>query len=177
MGMPPMEAVNSLYIVNGKITIYGMAMTKRLRENGWQISYDEKESEVTATIKKDDEEYSYTATKQEVASLSKLAYKNSPKDKMKWHCIGRLIRFYVPEVTGGTVSYLKEEIEDMPAFEMPQVKIEMATPVMLERLKKKEPDFDKLKEVCGLEVEKWEDITQDCAITCLTTLLHNNNKK
>lgn len=170
MNMPPMEAVNSLYIVNGKITIYGMAMTKRLRESGWRISYDEsKDNEVTATIKKEDEEYSYTATAKELQNSR--AYKLAPKDKLKWHAISRLIRFYVPEITGGTVSYIKEEIEDLPAFEMPQVKKELATPIMIERLQKKEPDLEKIKERCSLEIEKWEDITQEQAINCLTNLM------
>jgi len=170
MNMGPMEAVNSLYIVNGKITIYGMAMTKRLREAGWKITYDEsKPNETTATIIKGDEQYSYTATAKDL--INSRAYKLAPKDKLKWHAISRLIRFYVPEITGGTISYIKEEIEDLPGFEMPQVKKEMATPIMIERLKKKEPDFDKLKESCGLVVEKWEDISQEQAITCLTQLM------
>jgi hypothetical protein len=173
MNMPPMEAVNSLYIVNGKITIYGSAMTKKLREAGWTINYDEKENEVTATIKKGDEEYSYTATAKELANSR--AFKLAPRDKLKWHSISRLIRFYVPEVTNGIIKYIREEMDDYD-FEMPSVKKELASPVMIERLKKKEADFAKLKEACQLEVDSFEELTQDEAVRCLTALAFNNKQ-
>ena len=115
MGMAPMEAMNSLYIVNGKLTIYGMAMSKRLRLKGWRIAYDEsKPGETTVTISKSDEMYSYTATLEELKKLRSKAADFAAKDKLKWHALSRLIRFYVPEVLEAGVAYLKEEIEDMP---------------------------------------------------------------
>lgn len=172
MGLPPIAAVNSLYIVNGKITIYGMAMTKRLREAGWKISYDDsKQGELTATIEKDDEKYSYTATAAELQSMKSRAYSLAPKDKLKWHAISRLVRFYVPEITGGTISYIKEEVEDLPEFQMPEVKKEMASEVMIERLKKKSEDnLDRINSECGLTASDWDQISQEDAIRCLTTL-------
>lgn len=120
MGMAPIEAMNSLYIVNGKITIYGMAMTKRLREHGWTIQYEEKPNEATATITKGSEKYSYTATMDELKKIKSKAAEFAGKDKLKWHALSRLIRFNVPEVLGAGVAYLQEEIAD---FDGPTVSV------------------------------------------------------
>ena len=117
MGIPPVEAMNSLYIVNGKITIWGMAMSKRLRQKGWKIAYDDsKVDSCTVTVSKGDETHTYTATLAELKSLRSKAAEFAPKDKMKWHALSRLIRFYVPEVMDAGVAYLKEEAEDIQDF-------------------------------------------------------------
>jgi hypothetical protein len=112
MNIPPVEAMNSLYIVNGKITIYGMAMTKRLRQKGWTISYREDERSCTVTIKKGDEVHSHTATADELLKMNSKAFKFAPKEKLRWHAISRLIRFEVPEVLDAGVAYIKEAYED-----------------------------------------------------------------
>jgi hypothetical protein len=112
MGMPPMEAMNSLYIVNGKITIWGSAMVKRLRESGWKIEYKEDEGSCTAIITKDGEKYEYTATKDEILKLNSRAFKFAPKEKLRYHAVSRLIRFNVPEILGCNM-YAKEEAEDI----------------------------------------------------------------
>jgi len=111
MGMAPMEAMKSLYIVNGNITIWGSAMTKRLREAGWIITYSEEPGKCTARINKGVEKYEFTATKEQMLNLKSRAYGFAPEDKLRWHAISRLVRFYVPEVLGA-VSYTKEEAED-----------------------------------------------------------------
>lgn len=118
MGMAPMESVNSLYIINGKVTIWGQATTKKLREHGWSIKYDDKNDDTgkpfscTATIMKGEEVYSYTASMPEFEHLKSQAIKFAPKDKLRWHALGRLIRFNVPEILNST--YIKEEAEDFP---------------------------------------------------------------
>lgn len=114
MGMPPMESINSLAVINGKMTLYGMAVSKMLRKAGWKIEFkDESDTAVTAVITKDDETYEYTSTAQELAKLKSRAASFAMKDKLKWHALGRLLRFNVPEVTGGVVSYSYEELIDL----------------------------------------------------------------
>jgi len=114
MGMGAMESMNSLYIVNGKITIWGSALSRKIKEAGWKITYEEEGVEsCKATIKKGDDVYSYEATKADMIALNSQAYKKSPKDKLKWHALSRLVRFYVPEIMGGSVSYTQEEYEDV----------------------------------------------------------------
>lgn len=119
MGMAPMEAMSSLYIVNGKVTIFGVALSKRLREFGWKIEYLEStETIAKVKISKDNESYEYTATPSELKNSQ--AMKFAPKDKLKWHALSRLVRFNVPEVLG-PVRYTREEMEDVIDAEVIQV--------------------------------------------------------
>lgn len=117
MGMPPMEAMGSLYIVNGKVTIWGAAMSKRLRQKGWLIQYEDangpdgKPASCKVTIKKGSEVHEYTAMASEVKNGKAFAF--APKDKLRWHALSRLIRFEVPEVLDAGIAYLKEEAEDI----------------------------------------------------------------
>lgn len=116
MGMAPMESMTALYIVNGNVTMWGKALTQRLRQFGWRINYDDsKPDECTATVNKGEETYSYTSTKAELEALKSRAAGFALKDKLKWHAISRICRFYVPEVLG-SVSYVKEEVDDLPDF-------------------------------------------------------------
>lgn len=119
MGMAPMEAMNSLYIVNGHVSIYGSAMVKRLRRFGWTLKYDDQPKSCTVTVKKGDEEYSFTST--EDMMVKSQAYKFAPMEKLRYHAISRIIRFNIPEVMDAGITYLKEEIEDMPMAEIKEV--------------------------------------------------------
>jgi len=146
MGMGPMEAMNAFYFVNGKLTIYGAALSKKIREAGWKINYKENGVEsCTVTIKKEDEEFSYEATKADLIALKSKAYQFAPKDKLKWHALGRLVRFYVPEILSGTVSYTKEEYEDVPTKKI-EVKEVSAVEAMLESIEKADVEaLEKIK--------------------------------
>jgi hypothetical protein len=136
MGMPPMESINSLAIINGKMTLYGMAVAKRLRQAGWKIAFkDETDTSVTAIIQKDKEEYQYTSTAKELQQLKSRAASFALKDKLKWHALGRLMRFHVPEVTNGVVSYSTEELIDLEPI---KTTVKVNGPV--------EKSFDKLEE-------------------------------
>lgn len=115
MQMPPMEAMNSLYIVNGKITLWGAAVSKRIRDHGWKITYEEEtETQVTAVVEKNGESHQYTATQKQLKDLGSKAAGFALADKLRWHALGRLLRFHIPEVMGNAVSYLKEEVDDLP---------------------------------------------------------------
>lgn len=121
MGMEPMESMGSLYIINGKITMWGMALAKRLRDHGWIISYPVSTAkEATVEITKGAQKHSYTATYEEVAKLGGHALAKAPVDKLKWHALSRLVRFYVPEVLGA-INYTKEEMDDVAEVSVVQV--------------------------------------------------------
>lgn len=114
MGMAPMEALNSLYIVHGKVTIYGAAMTKQLRKQGWKIEYvDEKKGEsVTVRITKGDESYSYTADKTDPILQKSQAMKIDPYSKLRWHALARCLRFNAADAMD-SVYQIKEDLEDV----------------------------------------------------------------
>lgn len=118
-GMKPMESIKSFYVVKGVLTIFGAAVTRRLREHGWRIQYDDKPNSCTATITKGEETYSDTLTFEE-AQKSKWT-ENWDKDskkyvlkpgwyeganrklKLRYGAASMLIKTYVPEVLGSAV--------------------------------------------------------------------------
>jgi len=85
MGMKPMEALNSLYMVNGQITIWGKAVPKRFKVHGFNLSYKDKENEttVTATHKKTGETYTESMTFAE-AEQSGYTKSNTGQLKFGW---------------------------------------------------------------------------------------------
>ena len=149
MGMGAMESMNSLYIVNGKITIWGSALSRRVKEAGWEISYEEDGvKSCKVSVKRGVKDYSYTATKEDVEALNSQAYKKAPKDKLKWHALSRLVRFYIPEVLGGSVSYSTEEYEDVKVKKINPVSVETeksSSEEVVERIKK--ADDKELKKI------------------------------
>lgn len=126
MGMAPMESTQSLYIVNGKITIYGVAMSKRIRERGWKIeTLEHTTQKCHLKVSKGEESYELAFTLEEVkkAIPKSVAIANAPYDKMYWFTLARLMRFYIPEVLEGTgVQYVYEEMEQ-EAMEPPKVEV------------------------------------------------------
>lgn len=117
MGMQPVESLNTLYIVNGQVTLWGVGLAKRLRQFGYEIFFEDGENidGCIAKIKKDGVEHEYHAKMAEVQKMSKQAYKFAPRDKARWHALSRLVRFSAPEVLG-SISYTGEEIEDAPSM-------------------------------------------------------------
>lgn len=110
MGMKPVEAMNSLYIVNGKITPWGPAVLRRLRNFGWSISYKETIDSCTATVTNGSESYTDTfsmemATKSGYTSSSsgiKIGWKEGANRvlKLRYGAISNIVKTYLPEVLG-----------------------------------------------------------------------------
>jgi len=124
MGMKPMEAMNSLYPVNGAINVWGKATIRRLKEHGWTIEYtDETEDSCTATVTKGDETHKEVFNFSE-AEASGYTRDNSGKlkigwkpginrlKKMRYGVISLIISTYIPEVLGSAMGIV-EVSEDM----------------------------------------------------------------
>lgn len=62
MGMKPVEALNSLYLVHGQITIWGKAITKQFVKHGYKLSYKDKADESVVTAKKGNEVFTESMT-------------------------------------------------------------------------------------------------------------------
>lgn len=125
MGMKPVEAIKSLYMVNGQINIWGSAMIRRLREHGWSVAYKMSTDDggaCTATVIKDKETYTETFsfksaeksgyTKGRDGSL-KVGWREGVNRnlKLRYGAISMLIKTYIPEVLG-SASELVEIAED-----------------------------------------------------------------
>lgn len=110
LGLSPVEALNSLYIVSGRISFWGAALVRRLRLFGWHIAFKEQEDECEATITKGDETYTDKITFAEAEASgytkSKFGQKagwikgTNRKLKLRYGALSTLVKTYVPEVLG-----------------------------------------------------------------------------
>lgn len=121
-GMRPMESINAFYIVNGRLTMWGDALIRQLKRAGysltWPVTTDKEATcEITAP-NGDKHKETFTFADAEKAGLIAKGgpWKTYPKDMLRWKAIGRGVRFFCPEVMGGT-QYLKEEADDFEEIE------------------------------------------------------------
>jgi len=126
MGMRPYESVRSMYFVNGRLNIYGDAITRRLRTHGWQIEYkNESPASVTATVSKGHETYTETYTFQE-AEQSGYTKDSSGRLKIGWReglnrrlklrygVLAIIIKTYIPEILGEASNIVEVEEDFTP---------------------------------------------------------------
>jgi hypothetical protein len=131
MGMKPMESLQSLYIVNGAMNVWGKAVTRRLTSHGWKPSYedggsgDEQFCTATITNSKTGESHSETY-KFSDAVLSRYTTDNNGKLKPGWlpgmnrklklryGALSVLIKGYVPEVLGAADNIAEVAIDIKP---------------------------------------------------------------
>lgn len=119
-GMTPMESINSYYIVNGKVTIWGDAVIRQLRRAGWKIKWEQSDEMMArVTLNKDGESShteEYTIEEARNAGLTnKGPWQKYPKEMLRHKVIGRAVRFTCPEVLNGL--YLKEELDGSDSFD------------------------------------------------------------
>ena len=145
MGMKPLQAMQGLTIINGVITVFGKETIRRLREHGWDIEYQEKDNECTATVTKGDKKITDTLTFFQ-AQKSKWtnqyrkdatgAYKKDENgnliidlkagwyeganriNKLRYGVISKILKTYIPEVLG-SASDIAEVAEDYVIEETP----------------------------------------------------------
>lgn len=104
MGMKPVEALNSLYIVNGAISPHGKAMPARIRKEGYNIEYlNETEKGCDVRVWNDD---GFDVTERVEASdpiLKKSRFMGiHRKYKMRYHGLRAIINFYIPHIYNST---------------------------------------------------------------------------
>lgn len=124
MGMKPMESIQSLYIINGAVNVWGKALVRRLREHGWSLNYEDQPDSVTATIAKGEETYTETYTFDEANQSGytkdsrgqvKIGWKEgiNRKLKLRYGVLSLLVKTYVPEVLGAAAD-VAEIAQDYP---------------------------------------------------------------
>ena len=139
MGMKPMEAMNSLYPVNGAINVWGKATTRRLKEHGWTIKYtNETQETCTATVSKGKEKYvetftfaeaqasGYTSDRYGKLKIGWVGGMNRRK-KLRYGVLSLIISTEIPEVLGSAMGIV--EVSDdydlgtnkKPALVLPEV--------------------------------------------------------
>ena len=124
MGMKPMEAMNSLYPVNGAINVWGKATTRRVREHGYSIKYfNESQEAVSCTIQKGKEKYTETFEFADAEASGYVYQKNkytgkqelkigwkpgmNRKKKLRYGVLSLIISTYIPEVLGSAMGVVE----------------------------------------------------------------------
>jgi hypothetical protein len=113
-GMGAMESLNSYYIVNGKVTIYGAAVMAQLRRAGYRVKWgkcDAKEVALTLISPSGDEHNESYTMEQAVkaGNTSKEVWQKYPVNMLRYKCLGNACRFFAPEVLYG--HYIREEMD------------------------------------------------------------------
>lgn len=120
-GMQPVEALNAFYIVNGKITMYGDAVTSQIIKAGHTVEWGDCDSEkAEVTITRGDNGKSMTgkftidmAQKKGLFTTAKggenVFWKKYPENMLKYKALGLIVDFIVPDALRGVS--VKEVIE------------------------------------------------------------------
>lgn len=107
LGLQPIEAMNSLYFVNGKVAMYGEAVPLQIMRAGHNIEWGECNKETaTVTITRGDNGNSMTQTftmaeAQERGYTSNPIYKKYPENMLKWRVLGMVAKFICPDALKG----------------------------------------------------------------------------
>ena len=115
LNIPPVEALNSLYFVNGKVAMYGEVVPLQIFRAGHKISWGECDARTaTVTITRGDTGESMTNTftmaQAEVRGYTKNPiYKTYPENMLKWRVLSMTAKFICPDALKGIG--IKEEME------------------------------------------------------------------
>ena len=117
MGMKPVEALNSLYVVNGQINPHGKAMPARIKKFGYNIEYlNETPNGCDVRVWKEDEGFDVT---EHVDANDPILKRQSkfmqlhPKYKMRYHGLRAIINFHLPHLYGSTADMFAEPVQQM----------------------------------------------------------------
>lgn len=120
MGLKPVEALNTLYIVNGAISPYGKNMIARLTQEGYRIQYlNEKDGSVDVRVFHPDKDFDVTetATAKDQALRNSKALGFSEKNKLRFHGVRMIINFHLPHLFTSTADFF---VEDAQQFDQTQ---------------------------------------------------------
>lgn len=115
LNLAPIEALNSLYFVNGKIAMYGEVVPNQVLRAGHIIDWGLCNAETaTVTITRGDTGKSMTTTftmqqARERGYTSNPVYQKYPENMLKWRVLGMTVKFLCPDALRGIG--IKEEME------------------------------------------------------------------
>lgn len=119
MGMKPVEALNSLYIVNGAIKPHGKAMPARIKQFGYKIEYlNETEKGCDVRVWKEDEGFDVTEhvdANDPILKQQSQFMKVHPKYKMRYHGLRAIINFHLPHLFGSASDMFAEPVQQIMA--------------------------------------------------------------
>lgn len=114
MGLAPIEALNSFYFVNGKVTMYGEAVPNQILRAGHTIEWGKcTDKEATVTITRGDTGKSMTTklTWEQAESRKYITdvWRKFPENMLKWRALSMTAKFICPDALRGIG--IKEDME------------------------------------------------------------------
>lgn len=141
-GMQPLQAINSFYLVNGKVAMYGEQCIAQVRKFGHKVEFINcSADQATCRITRGDtgESLEQTFTMQmatERGLVSNPVYKKYPENMMKFKAFHAIAKFIVPDALKGIdVVEVLQEVEP----EKPQGTVEVIKNQSIADAQKKEP--------------------------------------
>lgn len=123
LGLSPMQAIQGIYVVNGRPSVAGKTLLAKVRQAGHrvEVSGDDKTGRCTITRADDPENphtEEFTWAEAERAKLTgKDTWKYYPKKMLRWRAISNCVDFVCPEVALGFE--VAELLQEEPAAERP----------------------------------------------------------
>ena len=128
LGIEPMEAINSIFLVNGTISMTGKLMSALVHRAGHQLKVNIEATKSTCTVfrRQPDGELmevgsiSFGKKEADLAGLTdKETYLSYPTIMWTWRAVSQACRIYMPDVLSG-VGYVPEEVNvDAPTEAIP----------------------------------------------------------
>ncbi|MCB0502866.1 MAG: hypothetical protein KDD32_09285 [Bacteroidetes bacterium] len=113
MGMTQLESMNSLYIVKGKIELYGKGMVSRLTKAGYKIKFEnESDKGVTVIVYNDNEHYQEDVKDSDQVLKNSKAMGFAKKNKMRFHGIRQIGNFYLPHLFGSVNMWTEDDYQE-----------------------------------------------------------------
>jgi hypothetical protein len=115
IGLAPMESLNSLYFVNGKVAMYGEAVPNQIMRAGHRIKWgkcDATQAEVTIIRGDNGDQMTTKFTMEEAEKrgyTSNPIYKKFPENMLKWRALSMTAKFIAPDALRGIG--IKEDME------------------------------------------------------------------
>ena len=117
LGMDPMEALKSIYVVHGRPGLYAKAMLKMITSAGHKLYPVERTDTrvILRAVRKEDPsvsvDYDWTIERAARAGYTSNAkYKTNPTEMLHWKAVSEAAKFTFSDVIGGAASV--EDIED-----------------------------------------------------------------
>jgi len=151
VGIKPLTALQSVYIVNGRLTMWGSMVISRLTNSGYKVEYsNETDNSCTVKVSKDGMEYAETYT-YDMADKSgytrssageKVGWKlgTNRKLKLRYGAISMILKTYLPHLLNGAeITEVWQDVESKPELPRPNKevsKIVAPAPQVTDLLKK-----------------------------------------
>ena len=158
MGMKPIQALNTLYIVKGKIEPYGKGMVAIITEKGGRVKYlDETKDKCTVCVTYQGEEYSETVTSSDPIIQNSKAAKISMRNKLRFHGVRMILNFQLPHLISSTSDLFEGYHEEASTDDNGNTLIVVSNEDVLHKIK----SSSSLEELQGVFEEHKKTITKD----------------